>query len=197
MKQKPSGNSELRQGIERGRLVPRASKSGFNQARKPEPPTSSSKDAVVPAQPFLQGDSKFRPGLYGGKAADLEGASSRYAKELNVNRKLIRPSLSDIQDQMGPRPQRKKPTPPDQTNAESFYYIKQMQARTPMAVVLTTGEVIRGVIEWYDKGCIKVHRAGEPNLLIMKNSIRYMHKQSDSKNGNNDGNFVPPVFDND
>jgi host factor-I protein len=101
-----------------------------------------------------------------------------------VNRKLIRPSLSDIQDQMGQRPQRRKPAPPDQTNAESFYYIKQMQSRTPMVVVLDDGETIQGVIEWYDKSCIKVHRAGEPNLLIMKRAIRYMYKQTESKNGN-------------
>ncbi len=106
-----------------------------------------------------------------------------------MNRKLIRPSLSEIQDQMGQRPQRRKPTPPDQTNAESFYYIKQMQARTPMVVVLETGEVIHGVIEWYDRNCIKVHRAGEPNLLIMKSAIRYMHKQSESKDGG-DSNYA-------
>ncbi|MGH9402199.1 MAG: Hfq-like protein [Terriglobia bacterium] len=106
-----------------------------------------------------------------------------------MNRKLIRPSLSEIQDQMGQRPQRnKKPTPPDQTNAESFYYIKQMQARTAMVVVLNTDEVIRGVIEWYDKSCIKVHRTGEPNLLIMKSAIRYMHKESESK-GERNGNY--------
>jgi len=106
-------------------------------------------------------------------------------KELvSVNRKLIRPSLSDIQEQMSSgRMQRRKPTPPDQTNAESFYYVKQMQARTPMVVVLDSGETIRGVIEWYDKNCIKVHRAGEPNLLIFKSCIRYLYKQSDSKNG--------------
>jgi host factor-I protein len=108
-----------------------------------------------------------------------------------VNRKLIRPSLSEIQDQMAQRPQRRKPAPPDQTNAESFYYIKQMQGRTPMVVVLNTGETVRGVIEWYDRNCIKVHRSGEPNLLIMKNSIRYMYKQSESKNGGgSDGNFI-------
>lgn len=106
-----------------------------------------------------------------------------------MNRKLIRPSLSEIQDQMAQRPQRRRPTPPDQTNAESFYYIKQMQARTPMAVVLDTGETIRGVIEWYDKGCIKVHRAGEPNLLIMKSAIRYIYKQADARDDNGlDGN---------
>jgi host factor-I protein len=102
-----------------------------------------------------------------------------------VNRKLIRPSLSEIQDQMGSRMQRKKPAPPEQTNAENFYYIKQMQARTPMVVVLDTGEKIRGVIEWYDKSCIKVHRANEPNLLIMKSFVRYMYKQNESKNGSN------------
>ena len=59
-----------------------------------------------------------------------------------MNRKLIRPSLSEIQDQMGGRMQRKKPTPPDQTNAENFYYLKQMQARTPMIVVLEGGEIM-------------------------------------------------------
>jgi host factor-I protein len=105
-----------------------------------------------------------------------------------VNRKLIRPSLSEIQDQMGGRMQRKKPAPPEQTNAENFYYIKQMQARTPMVVVLDTGEQIRGVIEWYDKNCIKVNRSDEPNLLIMKSSVRYMYKQNDAKaNSNGDG----------
>jgi len=78
--------------------------------------------------------------------------------------------------------QRRKPAPPEQTNAENFYYIKQMQARTPMVVVLNTGDEIHGVIEWYDKNCIKVHRANEPNLLIMKSAVRYMYKQSENKN---------------
>ena len=106
-----------------------------------------------------------------------------------MNRKLIRPSLSEIQDQMGARNmQRKKPAPPEQTNAENFYYIKQMQARTPMVVVLDSGEIIRGVSEWYDKNCIKVHRANEPNLLIMKSFIRYMYKQTEAKDDNIKGN---------
>jgi len=102
-----------------------------------------------------------------------------------MNRRLIRPSLSEVQDQLGTRMQRKKPAPPDQTNAENFYYVKQMQARTPVVVVLDQGETIRGVIEWYDKNCIKVHRASEPNLLIMKSCIRYMYKDGESKNGGN------------
>jgi host factor-I protein len=111
-----------------------------------------------------------------------------------VNRKLIRPTLSEVQDQMGMRLQRKRPAPPEQTNAENFYYIKQMQARTPMVVVLDTGEVVRGVIEWYDKNCVKVHRTSEPNLLIMKWAIRYMYKEKESKEnearGGGDGNLA-------
>lgn len=107
-----------------------------------------------------------------------------------MNRKLIRPSLSDVQEQMGGRVQRKKPTPPEQTNAENFYYLKQMQARTPMVVVLDKGEVIHGVIEWYDKQCIKVHRSTEPNLLIMKSCIRYMYKEQDVKNNNGNGSYA-------
>lgn len=103
-----------------------------------------------------------------------------------MNRKLIRPSLSEIQDQMGSRVQRKKPAPPEQTSAECFYYVKQMQARTPMVVVLDGGEIIRGVIEWYDKTCIKVHRGNEPNLLIMKSSIRYLYKDPEANGGNGD-----------
>jgi len=79
-----------------------------------------------------------------------------------VNRKLIRPTLSEVQDQMGTRLQRKKPAPPEQTNAENFYYIKQMQARTQMVVVLDTGEVIHGVIEWYKENEAK--GGGDGNL---------------------------------
>ena len=106
-----------------------------------------------------------------------------------MNRRLIRPTLSEVQDQMGARMQRKKPAPPEQTSAESFYYLKQMQSRTPMVVVLSSDEVIRGVIEWYDKNCIKVHRSNEPNLLIMKSAIRYIYKENENKHGGGgDGN---------
>ena len=93
---------------------------------------------------------------------------------------------------MGGRLQRKKPTPPEQTNAENFYYIKQMQSRTPMVVVLEGGEIIRGVLEWYDKSCIKVHRANEPNLLIMKSVVRYMYKDPEVRGGGN-GNGFPDI----
>lgn len=118
----------------------------------------------------------------------MENSGSK--EHVIVNRKLIRPTLSEVQDQMGGRVQRKKPTPPDQTNAENFYYIKQMQSRTPMVVVLDEGEIIRGVLEWYDRDCIKVHRLKEPNLLIMKSAVRYMYKEGEN-HGEGNGDEPP------
>lgn len=95
----------------------------------------------------------------------------------SANRKLIRPSLTEIKEQIAPphRPQ-KKPVPPDQTNAENFYYVKQMQSKTPMVFVLKDGETLHGIIEWYDKCCLKVNRTGEPNVLLYKPNIKYMYK---------------------
>lgn len=76
----------------------------------------------------------------------------------------------------------KKPAPPDQTNAENFYYQKQMQSRTQMVIVLRDGEEVHGVIEWYDRNCIKVNREnGEPNLMIYKPAIKYMFKEGENQ----------------
>ena len=74
----------------------------------------------------------------------------------------------------------RKPAPPEQTNAENFYYQKQMQSKTPMVIVLRDGEEVHGVIEWYDKTCIKVIRDdGGPNLMIYKPAIKYMFKEDE------------------
>jgi host factor-I protein len=74
----------------------------------------------------------------------------------------------------------KKVAPSEQTNAENFYYQKQMQTKTPMVVVLRDGEEVHGYIEWYDKSCIKLNRAGAPNLMIYKPAIKYMFKEGES-----------------
>jgi host factor-I protein len=76
----------------------------------------------------------------------------------------------------------KKPAPPEATNAENFYYQKQMQSRTPMVIVLRDGEEVHGIIEWYDKNCIKVNRdSGGPNLMIYKPAIKYMYKEGENQ----------------
>ena len=74
----------------------------------------------------------------------------------------------------------RKAAPPEQTNAENFYYQKQMQSKTPMVIVLRDGEEIHGMIEWYDKSCLKVARNGQSNLLVYKPSIKYMFKEGEN-----------------
>jgi sRNA-binding regulator protein Hfq len=117
-------------------------------------------------------------------------------QEAFANRKLIRPSLNRNDHNHGhasaPPERRERPavgggpagrktTPPETTNAENFYYQKQMQSKTPMVIVLRDGEQIHGVIEWYDKCCLKVNRNAEPNLLIYKPAIKYMYKEGEGK----------------
>ncbi len=115
-------------------------------------------------------------------------SSHRGEDESPGNRKLIRPNLSELAERYPTRTfAQRKQTPAEQTNAESYYYLKQMAAKTPMVVVLTDGELVRGWIEWYDKHCLKVNRERGPNLLIPKASIKYLYKESEGVEGTTRG----------
>ena len=123
------------------------------------------------------------------------------------NRKLIRTTLADVKarrdegiqrDRMnghgqrpGGMPQnrppqhssaiqvRKRQPPPTETHAEIYYYKKQIDAHTPMVLVLQDGEEIEGTIEWYDRAALKINRRSAPNLLVLKRNIKYMYKVED------------------
>jgi sRNA-binding regulator protein Hfq len=112
-------------------------------------------------------------------------------KEGFANRKLIRPSLNrndhNSNHNQAPMERRersgsgsKKLPPPETTNAENFYYQKQMQSKTPMVIVLRDGEELHGVIEWYDKHCLKVNRTSQPNIVVYKPAIKYMFKEGEN-----------------
>ena len=125
-----------------------------------------------------------------------------------VNRKLVRPNLQQIKEKYNgntmlkeaPEPPReprgssrprtrdngqaqangrRRAVPPEVSNAEAFYYLKQMNSQTPMVVELDNGEKIRGCIEWYDRQCLKVNREDGPNLLLFKHAVRYLYKQEE------------------
>ena len=135
-------------------------------------------------------------------AVDSLPADRSVEAEGFANRKLIRPSLNRAdhnhaqasmsepreRTERPDRPERgdrpagggRKPAPPEQTNAENFYYQKQMQSKTPMVIVLRDGEEIHGMIEWYDKSCLKVTRNSQSNLLIYKPAIKYMFKEGEN-----------------
>jgi sRNA-binding regulator protein Hfq len=131
--------------------------------------------------------------------------------ESKVNRKLIRTTLAEVKgrevphhkdrhDRPGqdrrssPPPSRdnaaaaaaaqgRKRIPPSETNAEIFYYKKQMDAHTVMCIVLRDGEEIEGTIEWYDRSALKVNRKDAPNILLLKHNIKYMFKAEDRNGG--------------
>lgn len=104
--------------------------------------------------------------------------SAEYELNQKLDRKLIRSSLPEFKHPSS-RKSKTKPAPPEQTNAENFYYLKQMNSKTPMIIVMNDGEEVRGWIEWYDKTCLKLNREDAPNLLIQKHWIKYVFKQED------------------
>jgi hypothetical protein len=84
--------------------------------------------------------------------------------EVFANRKLIRPALNR-NDHARPEGERRSSDRGD---------------RADRGADRSNGKEIHGVIEWYDKYCLKVNRIGATNLLIYKPSIKYMYKESES-----------------
>jgi host factor-I protein len=114
-----------------------------------------------------------------------------------VNRKLIRTTLAEVRERAEREGTRRntndanrKRVPPETTNAESFYYKKQMDNKTPMVIVLQDGEALHGTIEWYDRNCIKLHRTEGPNLLVLKHNIKYMYKSEEVADDGDDQEMV-------
>ena len=50
-----------------------------------------------------------------------------------------------------------------------------------MVIVMLDDEEVHGIIEWYDRACIKVNRTGAPNLMIYKPSIKYIYKEAEGR----------------
>jgi sRNA-binding regulator protein Hfq len=65
----------------------------------------------------------------------------------------------------------------ESSNAEAFYFQKQVQTQTRMVIVLEGGEQVEGCIEWYDRNAIKVR--GATRMLIYKDGIKYMYKAAE------------------
>ncbi|MCC6539083.1 MAG: RNA chaperone Hfq [Bryobacterales bacterium] len=67
-------------------------------------------------------------------------------------------------------------TPPESTNAENFYFAKQIQMKTPMMVILRDGEELSGSVEWYDKYAFRLARPSAPAVMIYKHNVKFMYK---------------------
>jgi RNA chaperone Hfq len=81
------------------------------------------------------------------------------------------------------QPQSAPPASPagENAHAEISYLQKQIQAQTPMRIVLLDGEQLEGCIEWYDRTSIKIR--GRQRVLVYKAAIKYLYKDADGHGG--------------
>jgi len=92
-----------------------------------------------------------------------------------MTRKLIRPDINEIK-RLQKKDVKKRPPPPSKTNAENYYYLKQMSNKTPLVFELITGEKINGTLEWYDESCLKIKKGDGSNLIVYKHVLKFISK---------------------
>jgi host factor-I protein len=65
-----------------------------------------------------------------------------------------------------------KAPPPDDTGHEALYLRSLCDRQVNVQVKMRDGETVRGWIEYFDEGMLRLTREGMPNLFIYKHQIR-------------------------
>jgi len=71
-----------------------------------------------------------------------------------------------------PNRRRLKTPPPGETGQEALYLRSLSDRQVTVTVKLRDGETVRGWIEYFDDGMLRLTREGKPNLFIYKHQIR-------------------------
>ena len=71
-----------------------------------------------------------------------------------------------------PSRRRSKTPPPGETGQEALYLRSLSDRQVPVTIKLRDGETVRGWIEYFDDGMLRLTREGKPNLFIYKHQIR-------------------------
>jgi host factor-I protein len=71
-----------------------------------------------------------------------------------------------------PSRRRSKTPPPGETGQEALYLRSLSERQIQVEVALSDGEVVRGWIEYFDDGMVRLTREKLPNLFIYKDQIR-------------------------
>jgi host factor-I protein len=66
---------------------------------------------------------------------------------------------------------RSKTPPPGETGQEALYLRSLSDRQVQVSVKLRDGETVRGWIEYFDEGMLRLTREGKPNLFIYKQQI--------------------------
>ena len=67
---------------------------------------------------------------------------------------------------------RPKSPPPGETGQEALYLRSLSDRQVNIQIKLRDGETVRGWIEYFDDGMLRLTREGKPNLVIYKHQIR-------------------------
>ncbi len=62
--------------------------------------------------------------------------------------------------------------PPGETGQEALYLRSLSDRQVNVQIKLRDGETVRGWIEYFDEGMLRLTREGKPNLFIYKHQIR-------------------------
>ena len=71
-----------------------------------------------------------------------------------------------------PKRRASKAPPPGETGHEALYLRSLCDRQVNVQVKLRDGETVRGWIEYFDEGMLRLTREGKPNLFIYKHQIR-------------------------
>jgi sRNA-binding regulator protein Hfq len=63
---------------------------------------------------------------------------------------------------------------PEQTLEEPKYLRKLVDNRQTVALKLTSGETIEGIIEFFDESFLRLTRSAGPNLFVYKHDVKYL-----------------------
>lgn len=67
---------------------------------------------------------------------------------------------------------RSKTPPPGETGQEALYLRSLSDRQVIVTIKLRDGDTVRGWIEYFDDGMLRLTREGQPNLFIYKHQIR-------------------------
>jgi host factor-I protein len=97
-----------------------------------------------------------------------------------------------------PSRRRSKTPPPGDTGQEALYLRSLSDRQVTVQLKLRDGETVRGWIEYFDSGMLRLTRDGKPNLFIYKHQIRTVTevgrntRRTTTQNGSNGGAGLTP-----
>jgi len=86
---------------------------------------------------------------------------------------------------------RSKAPPPGETGQEALYLRSLSERQINVSIKLHDGETVRGWIEYFDDGMLRLTREGKPNLFIYKHQIQTITESGKRRGPRKAGGSLP------